>query len=64
MNSFLTICGNLRELVLSIKHKLAQMTTNYQKLFLLKSQATILSSQLWLFFGQIPFGVLDIMAGV
>ena len=40
------------------------MTTNYQKLFLLKSQATILSSQLWLFFGQIPFGVLDIMAGV
>ena len=36
MNSFLIICGNLRELVLSIKHKLAQMTTNYQKFFLLK----------------------------
>ena len=30
---FLIICGNLRELVLSIKHKLAQMAINYQKFF-------------------------------
>ena len=39
--SFLIICGNLRELVLSIKHKLAQMTTNYQKFFYSSRQAII-----------------------
>ena len=56
--SFLIICGNLRELVLSIKHKLAQMAINYQKFFcssrrqqfsILNFQFSILNSQFSIF---------------